>query len=91
MRLARVQPRDGDQLRLDLFREVPWDGRSPRGLTRVQIGLFFKRELPEAVRFHADPAQYDLWPVERRVQRKEPRAASPGASLLLEPRRLEEV
>ncbi len=33
-----------EQMELDLFRGQPWAGRSPRGLTRVALGLIFKAE-----------------------------------------------
>ncbi len=34
--------RDSEQLALGLFPGVPWDGRSPRVLTRAHKGLIFK-------------------------------------------------
>jgi len=53
---------DGDQLSLDLFPGIPWDGRSPRGLTRVGSGLFLRPEPPgHGVMIERDPLQYDLW------------------------------
>ncbi len=69
--------RDGDQLRLDLFRSVPWDGLSPRGLTRGSLGLFSRQKPPRHEVFF-DPEQLELWPVEGHT---EVRAApgSPGA------------
>jgi len=46
MKMSGEHLHDGDQLRLDLFPEVPWDGRSPRGLTRSNNVLYLKPELP---------------------------------------------
>ena len=49
------------QLELELKDEVvriPWSGRSPRDLTRVQIDLFLKRERQG---HEVDPLQYDLF------------------------------
>jgi len=54
-------PRVGDQFELDLFPGVPWDGRSPRGLTRVRISLFLRRK-PPGHEVYVDPAQLLLWP-----------------------------
>ncbi len=42
---------------------LPWQGRSPRALTKVQKALFFKRERQERERFVADPDQLELWPI----------------------------
>ncbi len=54
--------REGEQFELDLFPGVPWGGRSPRGLTRVQISLSLRRELPRhEVMDERDPMQTDLW------------------------------
>ncbi len=75
-------PRDGDQLLLDLFKGVPWDGRSPRGLTRVQIGLFFRPE-PQGHEVEPDPAQLQMWPVAVRPPRVKKRTAERGAPPLL--------
>jgi len=62
--LLRLVPVSSPQLELDLGDErvrVPWGGRSPRDLTRVQIGLFLEREREEHGCFLADPRQYDLF------------------------------
>jgi len=53
-------------LRLEWGRE-PWEGRSPRGLTRASKALFLRREPQKDDRFFVDPDQYDLF-----------RAAIPG-------------
>ncbi len=50
-----------DQLELDLFKGVPWGGRSPRALTRVALSIIFK---PEGVREDSiffDMRQIDLF------------------------------
>ena len=74
--------RDGDQYRLDLFPGVPWDGVSPRGLTRVQIELSSRRE-PPGHEVEMDPAQLLFWPVpEKATSRKRPQQAAGAPSLL---------
>ncbi len=45
----------------DVRKRIPWDGQSPRGLTRVSKLLFFKRERQKQERFFADPNQVDLF------------------------------
>ncbi len=77
-------PRDGDQLRLDLFRGVPWDGQSPRVLTRGFIPLFLRQKPPSHEVFF-NPEQLELWPIEAPPREKSPRGSTPGASLLLKP------
>ena len=62
---SSVVPRDGDQLRLDLFQGEPWDGRSPRYLTRARNALFLRQKPPPHEVRTTDPLQYDLWPAER--------------------------
>ena len=59
-----------DQLSLELLDarvRIPWNGASPRDLTRVGLGLFLRREPQKDDRFFVDPRQYDLF-----------RAAIPG-------------
>ncbi len=46
---------------------VPWNGRSPRSLTKIQKALFLRREPQKDDRFFVDADQYDLF-----------RAAIPG-------------
>ena len=76
----------GDQLEMALGLEVvvgeasqPWEGRSPRALTRGYKRFTLKAQAKKSVSdFVRDPSQYDLWlPIERapRVYR--------GAPLLL--------
>ena len=45
----------------DVVVRIPWEGRSPRELTRVQIDGIFKAGAAESVREFVDPAQLDLW------------------------------
>ncbi len=40
---------------------VPWEGRSPRLLTRASKALFSRREPQKDDRFFVDPDQYDLF------------------------------
>ena len=40
---------------------VPWEGKSPRALTRVNMSLFLRREPQKDDRFAVDPNQYDLF------------------------------
>ena len=69
MRLGR-SPRVGDQLELwagpdGLSPEemkLPWAGRSPRGLTRVHLGLILKPRGVKSVSDLFEPIQIDLWP-----------------------------
>ena len=70
---------NSEQLDLGLFKEEPWDGRSPRSLTRVGLGLFSEQERQKSDRFFVDPDQTDMF---RRRQKKAPRV-SRGAPLLV--------
>jgi len=45
----------------DDVRVVPWDGRSPRSLTRARLALFLRREPQKDERFFVDPCQRDLF------------------------------
>ncbi len=45
----------------DLRVMIPWDGKSPRDLTRARIALFSKRERQKDDRFFVDSVQYDLF------------------------------
>jgi len=62
-------PRVGEdgtvQLELNLFPDEPWGGHSPRGLTRVGLGLIFKARATEARVIFEDPMQMDLFPRRR--------------------------
>jgi len=62
-----------DQRQLDLWQEeldaLPWQGRSPRALTRGAQLLFFRREPQEDDRFFADADQVDMWPPGKKAPR----------------------
>jgi len=81
---------NSDQLRLRLFDDLPWDGVSPRFLTRGFIPLFLRQKPPSHEVFF-DPEQLELWPEASATQREEPQPelVRVGASLLLKhlPRR----
>ena len=74
------------QFELDLFPRVPWDGRSPRGLTRGWNVLPLRQE-PLGHEVEADPAQLAMCPVASRPLGKKMRRSERGASLLLRCRR----
>jgi len=67
--------RDEAQLELDLFPGEPWNGRSPRVLTRVGLGLIFTARA-DGARVILDPRQLELFP--RRRQRKAYRRPAPS-------------
>ena len=50
----------------DLFPEeverLPWGGQSPRALTRINSGLFLRREPQKDDRFFVDSDQIEIWP-----------------------------
>ncbi len=71
MKVSGEYLRDGDQFRLQLFPGVPWDGQSPRALTRGGLALFLRPEPPSHEVFF-DPEQLELWPVERPPMNKGP-------------------
>ena len=74
---------DGDQLRLSLdWRGQPWDGQSPRALTRRSNVVIFEARAEGAHEVFADPEQLELWPIEGPIPRKGPRREAPGAPLL---------
>ncbi len=78
-------PMNSSQLVLELdWGKEPWQGRTPRSLTGAPKVLFFRQKPPSHEVFF-DSEQLEFWPVEKATQKEEPRAISPGASLLLEP------
>jgi len=79
---ARGSSRDCVQLEFDLFAGVPWQGRSPRALTRAFFPLFLRQKPPSHEVFF-DPEQLELWPIEGLHRKKSLRRVSAGASLLL--------
>ncbi len=71
-----------EQLLLELWPGEPWQGVSPRALTRSRMGLFLRRKPPRhEVFFDAD--QLELWPVEGHTKRDAPPSPSGGAPLLI--------
>jgi len=59
---------------------LPWQGQSPRGLTKAQKALFLRREPQKDERFFVDPDQVDMWLPAKKAPRK-----YRGAPLLVEP------
>ncbi len=78
--------RAGEQLSLftgrvmrELTVSVPWEGRSPRALTRVALSGIFKARAAKSMSEFVDVEQGDFWlPIKKR-----PRRSSPGAPSLL--------
>ena len=67
---------------LDLFQDnlvLPWNGRSPRSLTRGRKALFLQRERQKNERFFVDTDQVILWTATKRAPWK-----YQGAPLLME-------
>ena len=89
--MGRILTSEGDQLELGLGQSrVPWDGRSPRGLTKVAMGLtnvpialVFNREVAGHEVFFRDTNQVDLWPSEPAFWEKEPPHLWGGSPSLL--------
>ncbi len=62
-------PRDGDQLvfegeewlSLGVGHSLPWEGRSPRALTRGYKRFTLKTQVAKSTSDFVDPGQYDLW------------------------------
>ncbi len=75
--------RVGDQLELGLFRGVPWEGHSPRGLTKAANVLYSRREPPGHEVAFCDPNQLELWYHFRPHRVKGSDRVSVGAPLLL--------
>ena len=71
--------REGDQFELRLFPGEPWEGRSPRSLTRGWKALFLKPEAPSH-ELRTDELQLDLfWPPKKAVQERRLRRDCAGA------------
>ncbi len=68
-----------EQLELQLFPRDPWNGVSPRALTKVGLSAIFKPQAQEHKRFFVDPDQLGL----ELAGEKAPRARSRGAPLLI--------
>ncbi len=77
-------PLNSEQLELDLFPGIPWNGRSPRGLTRPHYSVFLRPEPPRhEVKMH-DPAQIVLSLAEAATLKKKPlQRLAAGAPLLI--------
>ncbi len=71
---------NSEQLSLGLFSEEPWDGQSPRYLTRGRKALFLRQEPQKSVSEFVDPDQYDIWP----TSPERPPVIYRGAPLLVE-------
>jgi len=72
-----------EQLELGLFPNEPWEGRSPRVLTRGHLGVIFKPQGVRARVVFSDRSQLELFPVVGRSARMMRRAAAPSAPTLL--------
>ncbi len=73
---------DSDQLALALFDKrvtIPWEGRSPRDLTRARMTLFSSQEAQKSMSEFVDPAQCEFG----FLTEKGPRRVSPRAPLLV--------
>ena len=71
------------QLELDLNDvrvNVPWNGRSPRELTKVRMSLFLRQAPQKSVSEFVSADQIEFWP----ERQKRPRRSSGGAPLLLD-------
>ena len=60
----------GEQLELGLFLDEPWEGRSPRVLTRGHLGLIFNPRGEKSAGDFVNPAQLEFWPVGRSARNK---------------------
>jgi len=49
---------------------LPWQGQSPRALTKARIAVFLRREPQKDDRFFVDPNQIDLWLPAKKAPRK---------------------
>jgi len=63
-----------DQCELDLFPGEPWNGRSPRALTRVGLGLIFTAQA-DGARVILCPLTFDLFPRRRQRLKQQSRTA----------------
>ena len=76
-----------EQLELGLFRGEPWDGRSPRGLTRVGRGFTLRAQAAGREPIFSDPNQYDIWTPIKGVRKKVREAAPEAVTLFPLPKR----
>ena len=75
MTFPRVSEDGPMQLELDLWPGEPWGGRSPRGLTRVGLGLIFKPQGVRARVTFCDSTQLQLWPLMETRRKQQSRTA----------------
>ncbi len=74
------------QLELGLFRNEPWEGRSPRVLTRGRLGVIFNpRGEKSTSDFVIDPLQMDLFPRREAHRKRSPERRPSFAAALLIP------
>ena len=55
--------------------QIPWEGRSPRELTKIRMFLFSRREPQKSMSELVVGAQLELWPITNRSGRREVPAA----------------
>ena len=74
-----MYPRVGEdgtvQLELDLFPGEPWQGHSPRALTRGALGLIFKAQAVKSASAVFDVTQLDFFPRRRQRLKRKSRTA----------------
>jgi len=67
-RVGELELERAGQLRLPLYLGEPWDGRSPRALTRGHVGVILKAQAEKSVSdFVSDENQLDLWVTVRKA------------------------
>ncbi len=79
--MSKSHPLMANQLILDLFRGEPWDGRSPRALTRG-ADLVILTAGADGHEVYPDPTQLELWP-EPRSHTEKVAGGTAGAPTLL--------
>ncbi len=73
---------DGDQYFLELFTGVPWEGRSPRSLTRAVKQFIFEAGAGGHEVVFCDPDQLDFWRRTGATRKRGGRSVAPAAPLL---------
>jgi len=66
-----------------LFQGEPWDGASPRVLTRGHLARILQPQGAKARAIYLDPLQYELWPPVVRARGSSRAPSSVGAETLL--------
>ncbi len=75
---------DGEQLQFGLDWQLePWEGWSPRALTRASKLLFLRPEPPRH-EVYVDPEQLEFWPIDRAAKREGLPTKGGGAPLLVD-------